>query len=145
MSTAVIERLDRAEYALEDALAGLPAASNGAGGMREKALETLEKVRTVKRQLLAREPDVLRKSSAAVCKIEPRWRGLLPVDTIAADTVAKEARSRAAEEQRLAKRTGGDASREIARALPMLKTALRRPAAAGNRQLIDFLTGRAGR
>ena len=35
-----------------------------------------------------------------------RWRGGLPVDNIAVDTLTKEARSRRSEELRLAKRAG---------------------------------------
>jgi hypothetical protein len=59
-----IARLDAAEYGLVDVLAGLPAASNGAGGRREQALEVLEKLRATKRALLARSPDVLHKASS---------------------------------------------------------------------------------
>jgi hypothetical protein len=58
-----LEQLDRAEYGLVDVLAGLPAASNGAGGMRERCLELLEKVRATKRALLNRSPEVLRKTA----------------------------------------------------------------------------------
>jgi hypothetical protein len=61
------------------------------------------KVRDMKNQILARDPNILRKASAVRGSTpEPSWRGL-PVDNIAADTFAKQARSRAAEEQRLAK------------------------------------------
>ena len=92
MSTTVtIEQIDKIEFDLVAALAGFPAV---AAPMRAKATALLAKVRSVKRQLLAAAPDVLRKSSARA-PAAPSWRGL-PVDNIAAATLAKEARSRAA-------------------------------------------------
>jgi hypothetical protein len=72
---------------------------------------------------------------------EPSWRGL-PVDNIAAETLAKEARSRAAEEQRLAKRAGEETAQP---AIDVLKRSLRTPAATGNAGLMAFLGARAGR
>jgi len=142
MSTEVIERLDRAEYDLVDVLAGLPA-TNTTGGLRERALETLGKLRETKRALLARCPDVLRKASAARRSVptEPHWIGL-PVDNIAADTFAKEARSRAAEAARLAKRAGEETPQP---AIDLLKRSLRQPAATGNNGLMQFSARRAGK
>jgi hypothetical protein len=144
MSTEVIERLDRAEYDLVDALAGLPATNtNGTGGLRERALETLAKLRETKRALLARNPSILRKASAArrSAPAEPHWIGL-PVDNLQASVLAKEARSRAAEEQRLAKRAGEETAQP---AIDVLKRSLRQPTATGNAGLIGFLRHRAGR
>jgi hypothetical protein len=92
-----IERLEKAEFDLVAAIA-LPATTRA---MREKATAVLAKLRATKRALLARSPNVLRKSSTKSRLAEPSWRGL-PVDNIAAETLAKEARSRAADRRRLA-------------------------------------------
>jgi hypothetical protein len=142
-----IARLDTAEYDLVATLAGIP----GAGGMREKALEVLEKVRATKRALLARSPEILRKSARSLAakvapygatspksraRTEPHWRGL-PVDSIAAKTMVAEARSRGLEEQRLSKaagRTPGDPGET----LQVLKQTLRQPI-TGERALVNFL------
>ena len=94
----------------------------------------------MKNQILARDPNILRKASATRSIPEPSWRGL-PVDSIAADTFAKEARSRAAEEQRLAKRAGEVTPQP---AIEVLKRHLRQPTATGNAGLIGFLRQRAG-
>ena len=143
-----IARLDAAEYGLVDVLAGLPAAANGAGGRREQALEVLEKLRATKRALLARSPDVLHKASRLAghpevrrASAEPHWRGL-PVDGIAAKTLEAEARSRRAEEQRLAKKSGQADPGQAA--IATLKAALARPI-VGDRRLVAFLNRHAGR
>jgi hypothetical protein len=108
--------------------------------LRPRALAVLEKLRSQKRALLARSPDVLRKSSARRSPAQTAWRGL-PVDNVAADTLVKEARSRGLEEQRLAKRSG-QATPE--RALATLKVAMRRPI-VGDRAFLGFFSQRAGR
>jgi len=132
-----IAQLDRAEYDLIDALAGLPADKRA---MRARALEVLEKLRTTKRALLARSPDILHKAGRSA-PAEPSWRGL-PVDNIAAKTMVTETRDRQLEERRLAKSGHAAASREVA--LGSLKKALRQPS-YGNAGMIEFLTRRAGR
>jgi hypothetical protein len=130
--------LEAAEFNLVDQISKLPAAAKR---KRDQALKVLAKLRDVKSRLLARNPNLLLKGSAVALKLEPSWRGL-PVDNIAADILVKEARSRAAEEQRLAKRAGEETPQP---AIDVLKRALRAPTATGNRCLVSFLTGRAGR
>jgi hypothetical protein len=101
-----IAQLDRTECGLVDVLAGLPAtSSNGTGGMRERCLELLEKVRAAKRAFLARSPETLRKASAVGRRApaEPHWIG---IPSVAAEVreIVQAARDRRAEEDRLAKR-----------------------------------------
>jgi hypothetical protein len=72
---------------------------------------------------------------------QPAWRGL-PVNSIAVDSLVKEANSRGLEEQRLAKRSG-QATPERA-ALATLKVAMRRPI-VGDRAFLGFFSQRAGR
>jgi hypothetical protein len=131
--TVTIEQYEKLEYDLIAALADLPASQEA---LRPRALEVLEKLRSLKRVLLARSPDVLRKSSARRPPAQLSWRGL-PVDGIAADTLVKEARSRGLEAERLAK-TSGQATPERA-ALAALKQTLRQPI-AGSRAVINFLS-----
>jgi len=137
-----IARLDAAEYGMVDALAGLPAASNG--GMREKVLAVLEKVRATKRVLMARSPDILRKASAGGGRAPaaPHWVGL-PVVEAEASAMVKAARDRQAEELRLAK-ASGRAPDEPGDLMPILKQTLRQPI-TGDRALVSFLNRRAGR
>jgi hypothetical protein len=133
-----IAQLDKAEFDLVATIA-LPVTSQT---MREKATAVLAKVRATKRQILARCPDVLRKRKASTARrAEPSWRGL-PVDNIAADTFAKEARSRATEAARLAKRAGEETPQP---AIDVLKRALRAPTATGNNGLMQFFASRAGK
>jgi hypothetical protein len=135
-----IARLDTAEYDLVAALAGIP----GAGGMREKALEVLGKVRATKRALLARSPEILRKSARSLAghpevrraRTEPHWRGL-PVVEGEVTAMVKAARDRQSEERRLAK-TSGQATPERD-ALAALKQTLAQPI-AGSRAVINFLS-----
>jgi hypothetical protein len=71
-----------------------------------------------------------------------RWRGGLPVDNIAVDTLTKEARSRRSEELRLAKRAGDDLDPQAA--LAAIKTMLRSPI-VGDAGLVRFLNRNASR
>jgi hypothetical protein len=96
-----LSQLERAEYKLVDALAGLPARHQ----LRARVEAMLGKVRATKASWLDHHPDVLRKASRVPSPPAPSWRGL-PIDGIAAKTMAAEARSRSAEEQRLAKASG---------------------------------------
>jgi hypothetical protein len=118
-----LTEIEVAEFNLVDQISKLPAAAK-----RDEALEFLAKLRDVKSRLLARNPGILRKASAARRPAEPSWRGL-PVDNIAAEIFAKEARLRAAETARLAKRAGEQSSQP---AIDVLKRTLRQPAATGN-------------
>jgi hypothetical protein len=143
MTTVVtsLDELEAAEFRLVDALSNLsgllpPQRSR----MKARVLDTLAKVRAKKAAFLADHPDVLRKSATRPIAA-PSWRGL-PVDNIAAEVFAKEARSRAAETARLAKRAGEQTSQP---AIDLLKRSLRAPAATGNAGCIAFLAGRAGR
>jgi hypothetical protein len=139
--TVTIAQYDKLEFDLIAALADLPASQEG---LRPRALEVLEKLRSQKRALLARSPDVLRKSSARRTPAQPSWRGL-PVDTIAVDTMVKEARSRGVEEQRLAKAFRRQAVGNVTQAeLAALKGAMRRPI-VGDRAFLGFFSQRAGR
>jgi hypothetical protein len=132
--TVTIAQYEKLEFDLVAGLAALPASQEG---LRRRALEVLETLRAQKRALLARSPDVLRKSSARRPPAQPAWRGL-PVDNVAAKTMVAEARSRGIEEQRLAKTSGQAASGQAA--LTTLKAALRSPI-VGDRGLIGFLNG----
>ena len=71
-----------------------------------------------------------------------RWRGGLPVDNTAVDTLTKEARSRRSEELRLAKRAGDDLDPQAA--LAAIKTMLRSPI-VGDAGLVRFLNRNASR
>jgi hypothetical protein len=134
--TVTIAQYDKLEFDLVAALADLPASQEA---LRPRALAVLEKLRSQKRALLARSPDVLRKSARRPHP-QPAWRGL-PVNSIEVDTLVKEACSRGLEEQRLAKRSG-QATPE--RALATLKVAMRRPI-VGDRAFLGFFSQRAGR
>jgi hypothetical protein len=138
-----LTEIEAAEFNLVDQISKLPAAAKR---KRDQALEVLAKLRDVKGRLLARNPDLLRKGSAVALKLEPSWRGL-PVDNIAAKTMATEARDRQAEDVRLGKHfgPGGPGGQTPQVALDTMKRALRAPTATGNAGMTAFLIGRAGR
>lgn len=137
MAEMTITQIEKAEFDLVDALAGLPAASNGTDGKRQKALEVLEKLRATKKALLARSPDVLRKSSKRAVAA-PHWIGFPGVPT-EVTAIVKAARDRQSEERRLAKRAGAErAHTDLGPALASIRSTLRAPL-VGERNLIGFL------
>jgi hypothetical protein len=99
--TVTISQIEKIEFDLVDALAGLPAAEQR---LQTKVRDMLAKVRAKKRELLALAPDVLRKAAAVgrSTPAESRWFGLPCVEPEATEMV-KAARDRQSEELRLAK------------------------------------------
>ena len=138
--------LETAEYQLVDAMACLSQLrlTVATATLRKRCEDVLEKVRTRKRELLARSPDILRKASAVGRRAPtaPHWVGL-PVVEAEASAMAKAARDRQSEERRLAKAAGRTPD-EPGDLMPILKQTLRQPI-TGDRALVSFLNRRAGR